>query len=689
MLRFISICQFLIAWTLSTTLAYAEPLDRETIANLVVPPYALGDPINENGVWSLLNSGGAEAGYVFETEPMSPLPGFSGTPINLLVMLDLNGVFIDVQLIAHNEPIFVSGLGEAAFHKFFEQYPGLSINSSIVVGTPYGSGSENSTLVYLDGVTKATASVRIAHESILAATLKVAREKMQGVRTQAPAYPKKDYNENLTWQDLVEQGIVARKLVLNSEVQELFKGTVWADDDAEALSYPDEPYLDLWVIDVGPDSIARAVFEQDTLDELDQFKSISLHDEPILFIETARHGLVGDEFVRNTSPSLIGMSQGGFPVALRDADLYITLKPDVPDGHALILRTDRRLGFDPASEWTVTATATREHGMFQPEVGYADIEFSHLTAERFFQRPKLQVALKPWQEAILNRQNDLIIVSVFLVSLTLTLLFAQSQLASWRYFKPFRLLVLGFVVGFIGWWGQGQLSIVTVMATINTAMMGSSFAYLLYDPFSLVIWAFAIFGFVLWGRGYFCGWLCPFGAMQEILAELAGWLGLKQFRLNDTLDAVLKNLKYLLLLGLIAVTIFVPNEIDTAAEIEPFKTAITVFFIREWYYVLYAVLCLGLGMFVYKGFCRYVCPLGAAMAIGGFFRQRSWIKRRDDCGKPCQLCKVKCKYNSIKKSGEIQYSECFQCLDCITIHNSPAQCVPLILQARREVRVKL
>jgi transcriptional regulator of nitric oxide reductase/ferredoxin len=673
---------------LSATSAYAEPLDRETIANLVVPPYALGDPINENGVWSLLNSGGAEAGYVFETEPMSPLPGFSGTPINLLVMLDLNGVFIDVQLIAHNEPIFVSGLGEAAFHKFFEQYPGLSINSSIVVGTPYGSGSENSTLVYLDGVTKATASVRIAHESILAATLKVAREKMQGVRTQAPAYPKKGYNENLTWQDLVEQGIVARKLVLNSEVQELFKGTVWADDDAEALSYPDEPYLDLWVIDVGPDSIAEAVFEQDTLDELNQFKSISLHDEPILFIETARHGLVGDEFVRNTSPSLIGMSQGGFPVALRDADLYITLKPDVPDGRALILRTDRRLGFDPASEWTVTATATREHGMFQPEVGYADIEFSHSTADRFFQRPKLQVALKPWQEAILNRQNDLIIVCIFLVVLTLTLLLAQNQLASWRYFKPFRLLVLGFVVGFVGWWGQGQLSIVTVMATINTAAMGSSFAYLLYDPFSLVIWAFAIFGFVLWGRGYFCGWLCPFGAMQEILAELVGWLGLKQFRLNDVLDAALKNLKYLLLLGLIAITIFVPNEIDTAAEVEPFKTAITVFFIREWYYVLYAVLCLGLGMFVYKGFCRYVCPLGAAMAIGGFFRQRSWIKRREDCGTPCQLCKVKCKYNSIKKSGEIQYSECFQCLDCVTIHNSPTQCVPLILQARKEVRVK-
>ena len=106
----------------------------------------------------------------------------------------------------------------------------------------------------------------------------------------------------------------------------------------------------------------------------------------------------------------------------------------------------------------------------------------------------------------------------------------------------------------------------------------------------------------------FCGWLCPFGAMQEILAELAGWLGLKQFRLNDALDAALKNLKYLLLLGLIAVTIFVPNEIDTAAEVEPFKTAITVFFIREWYYVLYAVLCLGLGCSFTRGFADMCVP---------------------------------------------------------------------------------
>lgn len=91
----------------------ADPLLREQIAPFVVPPYALGEALNDKGVWSLLNSGGAEAGYVFETEPMAPLPGFSGAPINILVMLDLQGTFIDVRLISHNEPIFV-GPGRSA-----------------------------------------------------------------------------------------------------------------------------------------------------------------------------------------------------------------------------------------------------------------------------------------------------------------------------------------------------------------------------------------------------------------------------------------------------------------------------------------------------------------------------------------------------------------------------------------------
>ncbi|MEE3359906.1 MAG: 4Fe-4S binding protein [Pseudomonadota bacterium] len=667
---------------LSTIPGDAEPLSRDDLSAFVRAPFSIGEALNDKGVYSLLNSGGAEAGYVFETEPLAPLPGFSGAPINVLVVLDLEGKFLDVQLISHNEPIFVSGLGEAPFRKFFEQYGGLSISDSIVVGTPYGEGASGSSLVYLDGVTKATASVRIAHESVMGAALAVAREKMQGIATSPPAYPDPEYSENLTWDDLVSQGIATRKQLSNAEINALFAGTRWADDDPEATDYPDEAYLDLWIVDLGPQSIAKAALSDDTYEELQRFMEISDNDEPLLLIETARHGLVSEDFVRNTSPDWLSAEQDGLPVALRDADLFVELVDGAPDGTAMILRTDRRLGFDPSRDWTLKVLALREHGVFQPEIGSVTIEVAHSTPDRFFTRPVQIKPAPPWLEALRNRQTDMIVLAVFLTGLLVALAFKMNALAALPRFTPVRLAILAVVTGFIGWWGQGQLSIVTVIGTLRAAVEGGSFAFLLYDPFSLLIWAVTIAGFVAWGRGLFCGWLCPFGALQEFAHHLGRLLRVPQIAMPAAWDKRLKYLKYVILAGLIAIAFIAPDQADKAAEVEPFKTAITTFFVREWYYVAYAVFWLVLGMVMFKGFCRYVCPLGAVMAIGGLLRGRDWIARREECGSPCQLCRVKCQYGAIKRTGEIQYSECFQCLDCVTIHDDPKQCVPLILKER-------
>ncbi len=671
---------------LGSLMAAAEPLPRERIETFIRAPFSLGERLNENGVYSLLNSGGIEAGYVFETEPLAPLPGFSGAPINVLVVLDLEGRFMDVQLIEHNEPIFVSGLGQAPFHKFFEQYGGLSISDSIVVGTPYGDAASGSQLVYLDGVTKATASVRIAHESVMGAALAVAREKMQGLATAPPAFPNPDYDETLSWEDLVAKGIATNKIIKNSDVYALFEGTLWEDDDPEAQDYPDEAYLDLWVVDLGPKSIARAALSQDSFDELQGFLEISDNDEPILLIETARHGLVSEKFVRNTAPDWISAEQDGLPVALRDADLLVELADGMPDGAAMILRTDRRLGFDPSREWVLKVLAVREHGMFQPETGSVTLEVRHVTPDRFFERPVQITPAPPWLEALRNRQPDMIILSALLAGLVLTLGLRMNSFAAQPLFTPYRLVILAVIVGFIGWWGQGQLSIVTVLGVIRTAIDGGSYGFLLYDPFSLLIWAVSIAGLIAWGRGLFCGWLCPFGALQEFAHHLGKALRLPQIEPSRAWDQRLKWLKYVILGGLIGVLFLAPDEVDKVAEVEPFKTAITTFFIREWYYAAYAIFWLILGMVMFKGFCRYVCPLGAVMAIGGLLRGRDWIERRAECGSPCQLCKVKCKYGAIKQTGEIQYNECFQCLDCVAIHDDRNQCVPLILAARRQSR---
>jgi transcriptional regulator of nitric oxide reductase len=677
------ILRLVILWWWLGSAAVAVPLSRDELTPLIVPPYALGENLDDRGVWGLLNSGGAEAGYVLETGNLAPLPGFSGAPINLLVMIDLEGRFLDVKLIAHNEPIFVSGLGEAPFRAFLEQYRGHSIHEPLVVGTPYGTAGGGSDLVYLDGVTKATASVRIAHESILAATLAVARERMQGIAAGPPVRPDPDVVLALDWAALVERGLARNLRVSNAELDQAFAGTVWADDDPEADADPEAMFLDLWVVDIGPPSVARAVLTPDSLGDVDRLTQLSPDDELLLVIDAGRHGLVSDDFVRNTAPDRLSAEQDGLPVALRDADLLFETLPDVPEGRAMILRVDRRLGFDPTRDWVLTAQAVRAHGMLQPEMGSQHFSLITRSDPALFRQPETRKALPPWQEALLNRKIDLILLVGFLAVVLALVGPGMHALAAPARLTPVRLAVLAGVIGFVGWWGQGQLSIVTALAVLRAAVEGGSLAVLLYDPFSLLVWAVAILGLFLWGRGLFCGWLCPFGAMQEFAHHAGRLLRLPEWNPSARWDRRLKWVKYLALAGLVAIAFVRPDAAETAAEVEPFKTAVTTFFQREWYFVAYALFWLGLGMVTFKCFCRYLCPLGALMALGGVLRLRRWIPRRAECGTPCQLCRVRCRYGAIERSGKIDYSECFQCLDCVSIHDDKAQCVPLILAARR------
>lgn len=662
--------------------AAAQSLARAEMAEHIRPPYALGEAVNDKGVWQLLNSGGAPAGYVFETRLLAPLLGFSGDPMNFLVMLDGEGRFIEVSIISQHEPVFVSGLGEAPFNAFLEQYRGLSINSPIHVNRQKTGAGEQ----VLDGVAKATASIRIAHESIMAATLEVAREKLEGVVTAPPARPDPDHRENLDWNALVEQQIAQHITVTNGDLESAFKGSLWEGDDPEALGDPAALYLDLWMIDLGPPSVAEAVLAPETLNEVRKLLEIAPDLEPILVIERARHGLVGPDFVRNTVPDLLELHQNGLPIEIRDADILAELQPGVPDGKSMILRVDRRLGFDPAAPWKLLIHADRKHGMLAPETGRKSFELNVTPSGRFYLREAADDAAgtKPaWLEAIQGRLADIIGLLMFLTALSSRLFGWQEALARHRHFAAIRLAILMVTLVFIGWWGQGQLSIVTLLGLLRSLKEGGGVGFLLYDPYSLAIWCFAFAGFLLWGRSYFCGWLCPYGALQDFTSAIGRTLKLPKFELSAVWDARMKWIKYGALVLLGAAVFLDPERVETYAEIEPFKTAITTGFQREFVYVAYASLWLLLGLFTHKPYCRYLCPLGAAMALGGSMRTRNWIARRKECGSPCQLCRVRCPYGAIAKNGAITYRECFHCLDCVRIHEDKQLCVPLVLANRK------
>jgi len=490
-------------------------LEDDEAAALIAPPYQLGGRLDDQPLWHVLNAGGEPVGYAFETAPLAPIPGFSGQPVNLLVSLDRDGQFLDVLVLQHNEPVFVSGLGEAPLKGFVRQYRGHSIAENITVGVPYGDAETDiSAYVYLDGVSKATASVRIVNETVLASALKVARERLEGVTPRPTKRARADLLEPMDFAELVEAGLISQLSISNQEIDAAFKDTLWAADDSEARADPDGLYLDLFIADLGVPSVAEALIDDETRRLM--AGAVREHEEPILVMAKGRNQLVDDDFVRNTAPDRIGVRQEGYPISVRDADVDVTLKDGVPAFEQMImLRLDTRLGFDPGSPYDLYVRAVRDHGMFMPERGTHDLTLTANPPERFFAEPQAIATVPVWQSAIIERWPDFLILALFAGGLFWLLLRRQQSLSAHPAFPWFRLGALGFMTVFVGWYGQGQLSIVTPLAILGTIKDGGGFLFLLYDPFSLLLWAIVLVSLFVFGRGFFVVGFVPMARFRN------------------------------------------------------------------------------------------------------------------------------------------------------------------------------
>ena len=287
-----------------------------------------------------------------------------------------------------------------------------------------------------------------------------------------------------------------------------------------------------------------------------------------------------------------------------------------------------------------------------------------------------------WLQVWQSQRVDITVLLLGLVVLTTGLIAQKRMSATDTRLRILRSAYLVFTVGFIGWYAQGQLSIINITGAIESLSTGGDLSFLMNDPITVILWVFVAGTLLVWGRGTFCGWLCPFGALQELISLIANAAGLQQRRLRAALDKRLKWLKYGVLATILVSIFAAPSFARIAIEVEPFKTAISLYFDREWPFVLWALSCLALGVFVYRGYCRYICPLGAALASVNFLQRWSWIPRRNECGTPCQSCRYKCEYQAIEDTGKVNYSECFQCLDCVSIYQDTKRCLPLIQEGR-------
>jgi NosR/NirI family nitrous oxide reductase transcriptional regulator len=88
-----------------------------------------------------------------------------------------------------------------------------------------------------------------------------------------------------------------------------------------------------------------------------------------------------------------------------------------------------------------------------------------------------------------------------------------------------------------------------------------------------------------------------------------------------------------------------------------------------------------------RPFCKYLCPLGASLAMPSSFR---WLglRRKTACNS-CQACAVRCGSQAIDRHGRIDHRECLLCLECMILYTDTHTCPPLVQERKRREAASL
>lgn len=667
----------------------ANQASAETLWQEVFPSATeLGAKDSQFPVWPVYQVGNL-IGYLFESIDLIAIPGFSGEPVNLLVGIDIKGRFAGVKLLHHNEPIFLHGLGEAPLQDFIAQYQNLSATDNIKVGK-----RKTGSLVYVDGITKATASVVVINESILLSALKVAREKLEGFELVPAAQVREDIFEPLNWQSLLDRGHI-RHLSLGFDTVEnaFFDTAAEGLEDSLEDGYEAETghlFIDLYFAYLNVPTVGRNLLGEEDYQRLMQ--TLNTGEQAIAVMSNGAYSFAGEDFIPASVPDRITIQQRELPIEIRDMNFYDYDTVHSPYLGAFntykIFRIKPQVEFDPGSPWQLQLLVTRSRGQFFEAVTARFPRDYQLPAE-FFIYPEIKEErgyTAPWVIIWEGRTGEVVILLAALIILTVIILRQHQLTQHQKLFRWVRRGFLCFTLLFIGWYAQGQLSVVNILTLLQSLLNGFNIQDFLIDPILFILWIFVFASLFLWGRGIFCGWLCPFGVLQEITAWIANKLRIPQVKIPHRLHTQMWIIKYLVLGALVVISFYSLTTAEILSEVEPFKTAITLVFVRSWPFVLYAVVLLGISLFIHKFYCRYLCPLGAGLAVIGRLRRFEWLTRRRECGSPCQLCRHKCEIDAINPDGSIDYNECVQCLECIVYHNNDDLCPPQINSAKKQKR---
>ncbi len=610
--------------------------------------------------WTVSDAEGT-VGHIASTWEVTRSVGYSGRPIDMLVAIDMAGRIAGARLMQHAEPILTLGLSDDDIARFVDGFAGIDL------AAPEGPGAGPD---MPDIISRATVSTGVIRDSILrtARTLAIARGVLPGGGIDRVSFEPRD------WAALEGTGAITHLTISLSEARRALRGAKVPVPEGEA------PFIDLYAGLLDPPTIGRNILGQQ---QYTRAVGALGPGETALFV--ASRGLYshrGTAWRREGVFDRLAVVQDGRRIALvksgytRIDDLAAPGAPEFKERSIFRLPGE---GFDATQPFTLELTASRP-GADGPLAFTATLDYTLPSA--FITKPPAEPA-PLWQVRWKAERLAVASVALMLVLLTLILLFQESLVRRPRLWRMTRLGFLAVTLIWLGWGLGGQLSVVQVVAFVQSLLTGFHWETFLIEPVIFTLWGFVALGLLFWGRGVFCGWLCPFGALQELTNAAAQRLRVPQVPVPHAVHERLWIIKYTLFVAILALSFYSMKEALILAEAEPFKTAISMRMIRAWPFVAFVVALLVAGLFIERFYCRYLCPLGAALAIPAKLKIFDWLHRRPQCGRECRLCETKCTVGAIDPLGRINPNECVLCLRCQVVMNDAATC-PVLKRRQRQ-----
>ncbi len=675
-------------------------LDEMPASTLVEGADAYGAMREDLPVAPVLRDG-EPIGWAFIASDFVGTTGYSGKPIHTMVAVDADARVSGVQLVKHSEPIILIGIPDSKIKALASDYVGLDL----VAEAESGGTSHD-----LNIIAGATVTIMVIDDSIVRAGLKVARALGLGglAPPAAPTGPRYEIDPEAEaasdWMTLEGDGTLRRLSLDVGQVNAAFEQV----EDPRAAERPiDAPpetqFIEMQLALVSAPPVGRAL-----LGEAEHANLADWLDEGDHAIMVAGRGLYsfkGSGYVRGGIFDRIVLIQDDISVRFRDR-MHRRLGDIAAEGAPRFSETDlfkipADTGFDPAKPFRLQLLVQRDVAAIERvfttfELGY-NLPGKYLrelprpdgasgasgAAQAMADQEEQAAQTALWKRIWNDKLPEVVILAVMLTVLTAAFFFQGFLTRSERVTYWFRMSFLTVTLVFLGWYANAQLSVVNLMALFGALTGDFSWQAFLLDPLTFILWFSVAAALIFWGRGAYCGWLCPFGALQELTNQIARRLRVPQWTLPWGLHERLWPLKYMIFLGLFGVSLASIEQAEALAEVEPFKTAIVLKFVRAWPFVAYAAALLIAGLFVERFYCRYLCPLGAALAIPARLRTFDWLKRYKECGNPCQTCAHECFVQAIHPTGEINPNECLNCMHCQVLYQSETKCPVVIKKLKR------